>query len=232
MGKKKNKMTDERRNEIEKKLKSIEKCGGSFFVSAQEIRTRMKKIMEPQNSSTKAGYYKWWATEDTVKLILHYLGQNDSTFQSEVQFKNMEKKNLFERDKTNPYYCIYIGISDNLSSRLKNHVSGAIGSSGFRRHLGRLIWNSNPNQSKEGIILAINNFIGLLKIEYTYVQSDRKEIEDIETVLINTKLHILNDDKNDYKDLCNEAKLIDQKLEYLQNNCPDWLKKKRKNKVG
>ena len=230
MGKKKKKfqMTAERRNEIEMKLKSIEKCGDRFFVDAQEIRTRTKKIMKPQNSSTEAGYYKWWATEDTVKLILHCLGQNDSAFQSEVQFKNMKKENLFEQDKTGSYYCIYIGISDNLSSRINNHVSGAIGSSGFRRHLGRLIWNINPNQSKEGIILAINNLIGLLKIEYTYVQSDRKELEDIETILINTKLHILNDEKNDYKDLCNEAKLIDQKLKYLQKTCPDWLKKSKK----
>lgn len=224
MGKKKNKMTDERRNEIEMKLKSIEKCGERFFIDAQEIRTQTKKIIKPKSGSTEAGYYKWWATEDVVKIILNCLGQNDIAFKSNVEFKSMKKANLFEQDKTDSYYCIYVGISDNLSRRLRNHVKGAIGNSGFRRHLGRLIWNSNPNQSKEDIILAINNFIDLLKIEYTYVQSDRTELEDIETFLINTKLHILNTEKNDYKDLCNEAKLIDQKLEYLQKNCPDWLK--------
>ena len=144
--------------------------------------------------SNLTGYYKWWAAQSELNVILKALN---------IQFSDIEKA-LEIKDGL---YCIYVGIAvkESVRARLDWHVndhhtinavrSGAL--STFRQSLSSVLFS---DQSKEQ---DTNSFIDRLTIHFFYFENlnsesdiDKKTIEAKETGLINQYLHILNGSKN------------------------------------
>jgi hypothetical protein len=146
------------------------------MIEAKTLRNKdnLKKI------DAKPGYYKWWAHESELKIILAKLG---------LKFDAVEKA----IEKKKDLYCIYVGITrSSLRMRLNWHVNdehslkrvanGRL--STLRKTISSIVAN---NQSAKK---ATNDFIDKLQVEYFY--EDKERVKEIENKLINSKLRVLN----------------------------------------
>ncbi len=166
----------------------------AFFIQAYKLRdkTQLSKI-----SNNKPGYYKWWATRESLDIILGKLN---------IKFKDIE--NYLE--EKNGYFCIYVGVAikESLKARLNWHINqinnptnvkhGTL--STLRQTISSLV-GKNMLDTK-----ATNDFIDKLLIEYYLSdypiksQEAKDEIHKIEHNLLNgEELYILNIQDNHHK---------------------------------
>lgn len=148
------------------------------------------------------GWYKWWASEKALKLLL-----NSSYIQNKY-FSDLLPNLTFKYIKNKKYYYIYVGVAikESIRDRLnwhvnQHHTKGSV-ESGFlstlRQTISSLVAGNQYNED------ATNNLIDMLIIEYYPINeliksSEAKEkIESIEkNELINNVLPLnLRDNKN------------------------------------
>ena len=138
------------------------------------------------------GWYKIWVTENTVIHILSILGFDYSDFKDSIEISD----NLC---------CIYVGESDNLQKRFKNHFSEK--SSSFSRHIKAILQNDNTPFSNE----VLSNWLSECYVEYGLAKDLDKSLAEHEAYLINSHLRILNHESNEHP----KAKPIIGKIKQL-----------------
>ena len=147
---------------------------------AKELRTTKIKYKDQ-------GCYKWWAKEADLEQLVNGLNKV-----SKIVDIN-EVKEQSERDPETGFYCIYVGLSNNLKRRLNTHVNGTIRRSTLRKTLGSIL----QCYKHDNVESEIDNFIDSLKLQY--IEMPNENIDQKETELIIEYFHLLNNDKNDHK---------------------------------
>ena len=134
-------------------------------------KEKMKEIPK------RPGYYKWWAKEEDLELILDKLKCNNE----EVRLC-IEAKKFFGE----VYYCIYIGIEKSLYARLKWHITQNNNEKNVRNGtLSTLrfsivsLFDKDPTNNN-----SVNEFINKLVVEPfecdTYEQAQKIEREHLQ----------------------------------------------------
>lgn len=184
---------------IGKRMKWLKNHTGGCLIKANKIRNNdyLYKI-----SKDNPGWYKWWAPESTLKLLLNspYIPKN--YYQELLPY--LTKKNINGTD----YYYIYVGVAirESIRERLNWHVNQhhtkTSVESGFlstlRQTLSSLISNNQYDES------STNKIIDTLYIEYYSVnlpiksEKAKEQIEYIEKEEMNSNVLPLNlrDNKN------------------------------------
>ena len=152
-----------------------------------KVATLDYKLIEEER-----GWYKIWITENEVIHLLTILGIEYSEIKDSIEVLN----NLC---------CIYVGESDNLRKRFKNHFSEK--SSSFSRHIKAILQNNNTPFSNE----VLSNWLSECYIEYGLAKDLDKSLAEHEAYLINSHLRILNHDSNEHP----KAKPIIEKIKQL-----------------
>ena len=123
------------------------------------------------------GYYKLWAKREELDVILEKL---DVSF-DEIKFALETKSDMF---------CIYVGISKTLRSRLNSLVNGKDGAEPEELYAPRLSILSivgHDQHDKD----STDNFIDKLEVECFYTDAET-ELENIKKKLLEEHFMILN----------------------------------------
>lgn len=181
------------------KMKWLKDNTIKILIEAKQLRNTETLHKIPNNMP---GWYKWWASEDTLKQLLDspYISKN---YYSEL-FPNLTKKNI---DGIN-YYYIYVGVAikESIRSRLDWHVNQkhtkSSVESGFlstlRQTISSLVAKDQYDEENT------NKLIDSLVIEYYPVDlpiksiKAKEKIERIEKEELNNNMLPLNlrDNKN------------------------------------
>ena len=138
------------------------------------------------------GWYKIWVPENKVIQLLSILGFDYSEIKDNIEISN----NLC---------CIYVGESDNLQKRFKNHFSEK--SSSFSKHIKAILQNDSTPFSNE----VLSNWLSNCYVEYGLAKDLDKSLAEHEAGLINSHLRILNHESNEHP----KAKPIIEKIKQL-----------------
>lgn len=124
------------------------------------------------NIPNNAGYYKWYAPESVLKVILpeHF----------EQIIPELHKREI--NDET--YYYIYVGISKSLKQRLNTHVNKTSRTSTLRRTLSSLVAKNQNDQEKT------NALINQMFVEY--IETEMENAQKIEQYEISNNTLPLN----------------------------------------
>lgn len=161
------------------------------FVAAVSLREKGNLAKIPND---KPGYYKWWATKDTLMSVFCKLRLTDKEIAA-------IKDDIETKDN---YYCIYIGVAikDSIQNRINTHVNQYnpernVRCSTLRKSLAGLFAHNKQD------VATTNKIIDRLFVEYFPVElpikSDiaKETIGGIEKSLLNCKyLYILNIQEN------------------------------------
>jgi predicted GIY-YIG superfamily endonuclease len=138
------------------------------MIQVKSLRNNRSQILKV------SGVYKWYADRDLANEI----GIPDTIW-------NMLTKVKFENKI---YGYVYVGMSGNLYKRIGSHLNSKITKSTLRKSIAGLL----NTTSKEKISDCIDKFI----IEYTHINLDKKEREQIEDVEMAKSVLPLNIDRN------------------------------------
>jgi len=195
---------------------NINKFNEKKLFDAKDLRTA--KI-----AYNDAGCYKWWARETNVELLVK--GLNKISKSETIDFNEVKNRSekQFEKDSNSDFYCIYVGLSQNLRKRLNTHVNRTIRNSTLRKTLASVLeYYSHNNFETE-----IDEFIDNLKL--SYIELPNENIDKKETELINEYFHILNNDKNNHKlaEIYGLKNLISEARAIAAQKNPVFLKKNK-----
>ena len=153
---------------------------------AKELRNKEVLKTIPNN---KPGYYKWWAKQSDIILLLEGLEVSFDEVKQYIEYKN-------------GYYCIYIGIAakESIRNRLNWHIND--------RHTESRVKNGTLSTLRQSISSIIshnqydkeytNNFIDNLKVEYFTIEDEiksvsaKEKLHSIEIESMSKYMYILN----------------------------------------
>lgn len=82
------------------------------------------------NIIAEAGVCKCWVNHETFEKILHY--------------KNLSYDEIKDKTETRQnWFCIYVGCTDDMSNRVKQHVNGSLSSSAMKRNMAEILKDKN-----------------------------------------------------------------------------------------
>ena len=137
----------------------------------------------------KPGYYKWWALNEELFVILKALNLDYSKIKDFIEYKD-------------GFYCIYVGIAvkESVRDRLNWHINDS--------HTPARVQNGILSTLRQSIASIVSNnqfdklhtdyFMNKLFVEYFYSDNEVKtavaknELISIEKKLMNDYLRILN----------------------------------------
>lgn len=181
-------------------------------VLARDLRSKenLRKI-----SSNMPGYYKWWASKESLALLLN------SKYLKDKYLKTLLPHLTTSTYKGKKYYYIYVGIAvkESIQSRLdwhvnQHHTKSSVESgflSTFRQSISSLVAFNQFDES------ATNEFIDTLLIEYYPINlpiksnEAKEKIEKLEKTEISNHVLPINikDNKNTIiKGFLKELKVI------------------------
>lgn len=176
-----------------------------------------EKLSNAKIEYSGKGCYKWWAREGDVKQLVE--GLNKVSKSETIDFNEVKKQS----EKDSGFYCIYVGLSQNLKRRLNTHVNRTIRNSTLRKTLASVLEYYSLNNFET----EIDNFIKNLML--SYIEFPNENIEKKETELINEHFHILNNDKNNHKlaEIYGLKNLITEARAIAAQKNPAFLKKNK-----
>lgn len=143
-----------------------------------------KYVIQQNNAylQSNMGVYKFFVTEDVLKIIISKLGLDDSVY-SEIE--------TLELDGVT-YYCVYVG-----QTKSKKGFYGRI----VRNHLNGTKRRSTLRKSLEGVLkdetITLNEVYADKSIFVIIPENDKSKIDDLEYEEINKKYYrMLNLDGN------------------------------------
>ena len=184
---------------IGKRMKWLKDNMVERIIEAKAIRDKDYLHNIPNNMP---GWYKWWAPEKALKLLL------DSSYVSKKYFLDLLPSLTTKRINGVNYYYIYVGVAikesirDRLNWHVNQHHTKTSVESGFLSTLRQTISSLVAGNQYDEI--ATNNLIDMLIIEYypvdMLIKSDqaKEKIERIEKEELANNLLPLNlrDNKN------------------------------------
>ena len=176
------------------------------IIEANKLRNKCDLLNIPND---RPGYYKWWAYESELHIILSALDVNESDVLPYIEQKN-------------GLYSIYVGIAakESIRKRLDWHVND--------KHTSNRVENGTLSTMRQSIssVVAHNQYdkkstdeyIDKLKVEWFTVDAmikshEAKEgLSKIELTLMSEHLYVLNIKDNSFP----QAALIKKKLSALR----------------
>jgi len=138
------------------------------------------KSIKELRISRKPGVYKWWCKEDLLRDFLKKLGINYSEAIGDIEQKNFGNYN---------YFCIYVGDTETLRSRIiGNHIGGDTSNSTLRKTIGSILYADVSRSAEEKIDNAIDDMI----VQIFYDFNCFEEAHKFQNKEINEKFRPLN----------------------------------------
>ena len=163
------------------------------IIVAKNLRDKRQLLCVPDNLP---GWYRWWARENDLKLLLNSKYLSKEHFDSLIGYLSKGNGDLKN------FYCIYTGIAvkDSIQARLcwhinQTHTQSAVKSgflSTFRQTISSLLSGDQMDEN------TTNLFIDKLIVEYYsenyLIKSDeaKKAIREIEENIMEKYIFVLN----------------------------------------